>query len=300
MAVAEVNIADLQDGDRFGVLLLAAVLFELFLQLHDDEGQIVPDVVRAPDDHDPPENRGRNHDDQHRRPDPHNAVEEGRQNGAAGRTDEEDIDAAHCAHHATQAVWRDRGEDGTDHGESRQEQDGTRHAEDGPEDRVGHEVLNGNDDRDGQDDLADQRQGLGRILAVETVVVPADEGQRDEHPDGADGADDAALERIEPELLLEIQVAQHGSREEPEADGGEGDQDRLDRADAHDPLEGCFERGRGRRCVPEDIPRARPSSRTARGAAQECERRRPPPATWGWPGCRRPSANRRGLPPRWR
>ena len=51
-----------------------------------------------------------------------------------------------------------------------------------------------------------------RVLAVEAVVVPADEWQSHQHADAADGADEPALEGVEAEALLEVEVAQHRAR----------------------------------------------------------------------------------------
>ena len=54
MPVAEVDAAQLEDRDRLGIGLLAPVLLQLLLELHDHEGEVVADEVRAPDDQEAP------------------------------------------------------------------------------------------------------------------------------------------------------------------------------------------------------------------------------------------------------
>ena len=97
-----------------------------------------------------------------------------------------------------------------------------------------------------QDDLADERQGLGRVAAVEPVVVAADERQDDQDADAADGADQASAEGVEVVLLLQEEVAEHGSGEEAETHGREADEAHLDGTDAHDSGEGGLQGRRDR------------------------------------------------------
>jgi hypothetical protein len=143
----------------------------------------------------------------------------------------------HRADHPAQAIGGHGREDRADHGEPGEEEHPHGDAEDRPEDRVRHGVLDRDQDGDRKDDLADQRQCLRRVLAVQTVVVPADQGQRHQDADAADGADQPALEGVEPEAVLEVEVAQHRDGEQAESDGRKSDEDRLDRADAQDALE---------------------------------------------------------------
>ena len=117
--VAEVDVAQLQDRDLFGIGLLAPVLLQLLLELDHHEGEVVADEVRAPDDHEGAEDGGGDHDDQHRGPDAEDAVEQGGQDRSSGGPDEEDVDAAHRPDHPAQPVGGHRGEDRADHGEAR-------------------------------------------------------------------------------------------------------------------------------------------------------------------------------------
>ena len=47
---------------------------------------------------------------------------------------------------------------------------------------------------------------------VQAVVVATDEGERHQHPDSPDRADEPTPERIEMEVLLQEQVAEHRAR----------------------------------------------------------------------------------------
>ena len=88
---------------------------------------------------------------------------------------------------------------------------------------------------------------------VQPVVVAADEGQRNEEAETADGADQAAAKGVQPELLLQEEVAQHRLGEQTESHGGEGDQAHLHRSDPHDAGERGLQRGRHRLRVLDEL-----------------------------------------------
>ena len=92
-----------------------------------------------------------------------------------------------------------------------------------------------------------------RIRAEEAVVVPPDQRQGHQDAQAPDGADQPALERIEMEALLEVEIAQYWDGEQAESDGREGDQAHLDGADAQDPLEGGLHGWRRRTRIIDDL-----------------------------------------------
>src|SRR6185312_13569885 len=55
------------------------------------------------------------------------------------------------------------------------------------------------------------------------------------------------------ETVLQVQIAQHREDEQPEPDRTEGNDDRLDRTDAHDSLECCLHRRRGGWGIRDDL-----------------------------------------------
>ena len=94
-------------------------------------------------------------------------------------------------------------EDRGDHRERGQQENRSWNAERGVEPHVRHEVLDRCEHGRGQEDLADERQCLGRVLVVQAVVVTTDIRQRNEHPDPTDRADQSAPKGIEMEVLLQ-------------------------------------------------------------------------------------------------
>ena len=93
------------------------------------------------DDHEPADDRGGDHDDEHGGPWPEGLVETGRKDGAAGRPDEEEVDGADRAGDAAEVVRGDGGEHRPDHGEGAHGQGRDQDTERGPQHGVGHEVL---------------------------------------------------------------------------------------------------------------------------------------------------------------
>ena len=127
----------------------------------------------------------------------------------------------------------------------RAEEQRARHDPDDREERfVRHEVLDGEDHRDRQDQQADHPQRLGRVAPVQGVVALRDERQRDEHADAGHGHDDPASERAEVEMAVEVEVLEHRSGEQTEAQRREAEQHRLERAD---PVRGARARPRAAR-----------------------------------------------------
>ena len=300
MPVTEVDPAELHDRNALWILLLAAMLLEFLLQFHHDKGEVVADEVGAADDEIAPDQRRRDDDDEHRGAQPDEAVQQGRQHRPARSADEEDVNASHRADHAAEAVGGYRGEHGAHHGEGRQQEHGNRDAEHGPQDGVGHEVLNRRENGDGKDDDADQGQRPCRVLAVEPVVVAPDERQCHQNADAPDGADQPALECVETELLLEVEVAENGHGEQTESDRRKCDETRLDRADAQDPLERRLQGRRRRSGIADDLSQDVLLLELARVAVRGGGRPGTPPRGSGWPRCRRPTANRSVPRPRWR
>ncbi len=102
--VAEVDVVELQDRDGLGIRGLAPVLLLLLLELEDDEGEVVADEVRAADDHEAADDRGGDHDDEHGGSRAEGLVESGREHGATGGPDEEEVDGADRAGQAAEVV----------------------------------------------------------------------------------------------------------------------------------------------------------------------------------------------------
>ena len=64
--------------------------------------------------------------------------------------------------------------------------------------------------------------------------------------EAADRRDDAAFERVQPEFVLHVEAGEDGNGEEAEAERGETDHDRAQRADAHQSGERGLHRDRRR------------------------------------------------------
>ena len=66
-------------------------------------------------------------------------------------------------------------------------------------------------------------------------------------------SDRPTLEGVEAEALFQVEIAEDRYGEQPEADGRGRDEHGLDRANAHDPLEGRLHRRRRRRGIGDDL-----------------------------------------------
>ena len=141
--------------------------------------------------------------------------EERREERPAGGADEEDVERSEGGPHAPQAVGHDRLQDRTDHRERGELQDRHDHADDGEARAFGMEYWIGTTNGDGDDQQADQTQRLRRVLAEPGVVAPGGERQDAEGQEPAERAEQAPLERIEVELLLDVEAARMGPVNRP-------------------------------------------------------------------------------------
>ena len=171
-----------------------------------------------------------------------------------------------------------------------------RTAEGGPQHGVGHDVLDRDDHRDGEEHLADQGQGLGRVLVVKVVVVATHEGQRHQDADGADRPDEAPPESVEAVFLLQKEVAEHWSGEQPESRRREPDEAHLDGVDPRDAAKAASKEGGKGWVSPITSPRTSSFSCWPRGGSRR-PRARTATTTMGRARrLRRTSATPFGLP----
>ena len=214
-------------------------------------------------------------DDEHRDPRAVGVDQQGGQQRAAGRADEEDVDGAERRARAPQPVRHHRRDDRADHGERRRTaapRSGMPRMANST--GVGHEVLDRRERRGRQHDETEEPEGLGRVDAVQPVVGAARRtGWSTSAATAADGRDRAPAERADPVVLPQEEAGQHRHGEQPEADRREGDDGRAQRADPD---------AAGRRPPPSRSARAprrrrprraRPASRTGRAAARAAGRR---------------------------
>jgi hypothetical protein len=174
----------------------------------------------------------RQHD--HRGALPEAADEQRGQQRPAEGTGEEDVEGAQRGADAAQPVGHDLLQQRPDHGEGGRRGHGGGDAGDGEEHRVGHVELDRDHHRAGQDQPAHQRQGLGGVLAVEAVEVPAGEGQHGHHADPDGEGDQAPAEGVEAELVLQEEVRQGLAGEQDEPEGRERHDDRAHGPDLPD------------------------------------------------------------------
>ena len=111
-----------------GDCVLALVLLHLLAELRDDQRQVVADEPRAAHDQQPADDRGRDDEHEHRGARAEGVGEQRREQRAAGRADEEDVDRAERRAHAPQPVGHDRLQDRADHRERGRQQDRLRDA----------------------------------------------------------------------------------------------------------------------------------------------------------------------------
>ena len=239
----------------------------------------------------PADDRGRDEQDEDGDPRSVGVGQQGGEERAAGRSDEEDVQRAERRAHASQPVRHHRAEDRPDHGERRRQQHRAGDGEDGEEPGVRHEVLDRRERRGRQDDEAHEPQRLRRVSAIQPVIGPADERQRGEHRNAANGGHRTPAERAEPVLLLQEEAGQHRRGEQAEAHRRERDDGRAQRVDLQQPGERRFHRDRRRLVVLGDgaehvlllvlAPRRlRQPERRQRGDARRDgeEQERPPPS----------------------
>ena len=177
----------------------------------------------AAHEHEPADDRARDHQDQHGGLGAGGVDEEGGQERPAGGSDEEDVERSEGGPHAPEAVGRDRLQHRPDHGERGEVQDLHHHPDDGVAQRVRHRVLDRDHEGDGDDQETDQTERLRRVLAEAGVVAPGGERQDAERQEPAEGPEQAALERIEVEPLLDVEPAQDWPGEQAEAQRREGE-----------------------------------------------------------------------------
>ena len=234
--------------------------------------------------------RARHLQEQHRRLRADDVDEEGRDERAAGRTDEEDVDRPKRRAHAPQPVRHDRLQDRPDHRERGHQEDLRDHADDG-EGRWRWASSTGSARRW-------RRAGAGARPAAGPWRGPPGSGRRSPAANGQDGDDEEAAEAAEqarssasrPNSLLDVQALEDRRGEQPEADGGEGEQRHVHRLDLLEPGERRLDRHRRRPGV-DDLaehvlhlvlasgglgdPEAKNASRTS-GDAEHEERPAPP------------------------
>ena len=198
----------------------------------------------AADEHEPADERARDHQDQHGGLGAGGVDEEGGQERPARGADEEDVERSEGGPHAPEAVGRDRLQDRPDHRERGEVQDLHHHADDGIAQRVRHRVLDRDHEGDGDDEEADETECLRRVLAEAGVVPSGGERQDAERQDPTEGSEKATLERVEVELFLDVEPAQDGPGEQAEAQRREGDHGVAERTNLLEPREHGLDRHR--------------------------------------------------------
>ena len=205
VAVAEVDVGQLQGGGVLRVFSLAVVFGLLFEYLRHVARQVAPYVAGAVQHERPADDGGGQPEHQNRGLRAAGVDHHGRQQATAGRADEEDVQRGQRRADAPKPVGNDGLHEGPDHGESGEHHQRTGDVQHGKEPRVGHVELDGQQQRGGQDERADQPHRPGGALAVEAVEPPSDERHDGDHPDPGRGGEGAAAQRAQPVLIFEEQ-----------------------------------------------------------------------------------------------
>ncbi len=244
LAVGEVDRAHLDRRHLRRRLLATLLLGELLAQLGDDQRHVVLDELGAAAHEVAADQRRRDREDQDRRSRAGDVDEQRSDERTDRRATEEHVQAAERSTQAAQPVRHDRHRDRADHGERGDEAQADRDASDREQDGRRHRVLDRDEDGDRHDQQADHPHRPRRVTA-ERRIEPLGEHRREDHrQDAADRGEHPALERLEAEAVLQVQVAEHASGEQAEAERDEAEHHGAVGADLLEPREGGLDRDR--------------------------------------------------------
>ena len=245
LAVAEVDLVDLDCRDRVGVGGLATLFFLLLLKFGDNEAEVATQTARTADDEEAANRHEQHREDDDRRSFADRVLQEGGEHAATDAADGEHEEGDDRRAHAPQAVRHHALDRRLDHRERGAEECRVEGADGGEQPHVGHEVLDGHQQGGGEQQQAEDAECAVGVLAEGLVELPADPGQEEDqqHAGRCDG--EAAFECVETEFFFEEEALNRLCGEEREADRRHCEGHVADRVDSPDAGEGGLDGARG-------------------------------------------------------